>query len=107
MGCKCCVGTGKSSAQIIKPIRWVSSSVERVAMPASTSFERFIESLCSRKAFGDKAAEEAYRLRVWKQIVEGHRRHVEICESRGIPVEDKVRQELASAIEYGEAHNYT
>ena len=75
-------------------------------MPASTSFERFIESLCSRKAFGDKAAEEAYRLRVWKHIVEGHRRHVELCESRGIPVEDKAREELASAIEYGEAHNY-
>ena len=77
-----------------------------VAMPASTSFERFIESLCSKKTFGDKAAEEAYRRRVWKQIVEGHSRHVEICESRGLPVEEKVREELASAIEYGGGHNY-
>lgn len=76
-------------------------------MPASTSFEMFIDSLCSRKTFGDdKAAEEAYRRRVWKQIVEGHGRHVAICESRGIPVEEKVRKELASTVEYGETRNY-
>ena len=66
-----------------------------------------MDSLCKSKAFGDdKEAEETYRRRVWKQIVEGHSRHVQTSESKGIPVEEKVRKELASAIEYGETHNY-
>jgi hypothetical protein len=70
------------------------------------SFQVFIDSLCSSRAFDDEDAEKAYRLRVWKQIVEGHRRHVETLESRNMPVEEKVRDELASAMAYGEKHNY-
>jgi hypothetical protein len=76
-------------------------------MPPSASFETFIDGLCRRKTFGDDSVgESVYRHRVWKLIVEGHRRHVEISESRGIPVEDKIREELASALEYGASHNY-
>lgn len=75
-------------------------------MSSSTLFELFIDGLCSSRTFPDQEAEETYRMGVWKQIVEGHGRHIKTFESQGIPVEEKMRVELASAIAYGESRCY-
>jgi hypothetical protein len=67
-----------------------------------SSFEMFIESLCKDDL--------TYRLRVWRQIVTGHGRHVALLDQRNTPRDqetDKIRHELASAIEYGRIHNFS
>jgi hypothetical protein len=47
--------------------------------------------------------------RVWRQIVNGHTRHILLMDSKVAKddLEEKIRQELASAIEYGKRNNFT
>jgi hypothetical protein len=78
------------------------------------SFEMFIDRLCTdeainKKPFRSEMGKDAYKQHVWRQIVNGHTRHILLMDSKVAKddLEEKIRQELASAIEYGKRNNFT
>ena len=82
-------------------------------MWVAPSFEMFIDSLCTDEAINNKPfraemGKDAYKQYVWRQIVNGHNRHILLLDSNVAKddLEDKIRQELASAIEYGKRNNF-
>ena len=73
-------------------------------------FEMFIDSLCTdKKPICVEMGKDVYKQHIWRQIVNGHTRHIQLLDSNVAKddLEDKIRQELASAIEYGKRNNFT